>query len=113
MHLRGHDSNHDRPLRAVLEWVPEASSLRQRRPVAAVPELTRLANGVVKRAAIGVLAAADCALTVADVRGGVEQLLGGPISRASVRSCLSTGARGQDPRFERTAPGCYRLTRSI
>src|SRR5271165_2516458 len=25
MHLRGHDSNHDPPLRVVLEWVPEAS----------------------------------------------------------------------------------------
>jgi hypothetical protein len=84
MHLRGHDSNHDRPLKTVLEWVPEASSMPPRRPVGAALETKRLGNGVVQRAVIGVLAAADRALTVADVvlslivRGGTEDELRRP-----------------------------------
>jgi hypothetical protein len=109
MHLRGHDSNHDLALGAVLEWVPEASGRPRSRPVAAVIEAKRLGNGAVKRAVVGVLAAADRALSVADVQGGVEERLGSPVSKDSVRSCLSSGARGLASRFERTAPGCYRL----
>ena len=68
--------------------------------------------GVVQRAVLGVLAAADRALTVADVQGGVEERLGRPVSKDSLRSCLSTGARGADASFERMAPARYRLTRS-
>jgi hypothetical protein len=112
MHLRGHDSNHDRPLEAVLEWVPEASSMRPRRPAAAVLGAKRLGNGVVQRAAIGALAAADRVLTVAEVQVAVEERLGMAVSRDSVRSCLSSGVRSPHPAFERAAPGCYRLTRS-
>ena len=113
MHFRGHDSNHDRPLAAVLEWIPEASIMPPRRLAAAVLESKRLANGVVKRAAMGALAAADRVLTVAEVQVAVEERLGMPVSKDSVRSCLSSGARSPHPAFERAAPGCYRLMRSI
>jgi hypothetical protein len=94
VHLRGHNSNHDRPLGVVLDWVPEASSVLSRRPVAAVLETKRLGSGVVQRAVVCVLAAVDRALSVADVQGGVEERLEGPVSKDSVRSCLSSGARG-------------------
>jgi hypothetical protein len=109
----GHDSNHDRSLGAVLDWVPEASIMLPRRPVSAGLETKRLGNGAVQRAAMGALAAADRVLTVAEVQVAVEERLGMPVSKDSVRSCLSSGARSPHPRFERTAPGCYRLTRSI
>jgi hypothetical protein len=79
----------------------------------ALPKTERLGNGVVQRAVIRVLAGADRALSVADLQGGVEERLERPVSKDSVRSCLSSGARGADPSFERTAPGCYRLTRCI
>jgi hypothetical protein len=113
MHLRGHDSNHDRPLADVLEWVPEASIVVPRRPVSAGLETRRLRNGVVQRAAIGALAAADRVLTVAEVHVAVEERLGMTVSRDSVRSCLSSGARSPHPIFDRTGPGCYRLGRTI
>ncbi len=61
---------------------------------------------------MGALAAADRVLTVADVQVAVEERLGMPVSKDSVRSCLSTGARGADASFERVAPARYRLTRS-
>jgi hypothetical protein len=109
MHLRGHDSNHDRPLEAVLEWAPDASIMLSRRPVSAGLETRRLGNGVVQRAVMGVLAAADRVLTVVEVHVAVEQRVGMAVSRDSVRSCLSSGARGPHPIFERRGPGCYRL----
>jgi hypothetical protein len=113
MHLRGHDSNHDLPLGIVLEWVSEALSVRPRRPVTALPRAKRLCNSVVQRAVIEVLAATDRALSVADVQCGVEERLGGPVSKDSVRSCLSTGARGGEPCFRRIVRGRYQLLRSL
>jgi hypothetical protein len=109
MHLRGHDSNHDRPLGVVLEWLSEAPSAFPRRQIAAATETKRLGNGVVQRAVVGVLRAADRALKVAEVHAGVEGRLGRSVSKDSVRSCLSSGTRGGEPSFERTAPGCYRF----
>jgi hypothetical protein len=46
------------------------------------------------------------------VRAAVESLLGHSVSKDSVDSCLSTGARGKVPRFERVSYGYYRLIRS-
>jgi len=74
MHLRGHDSNHDRPLGAVLRWVAEAPSVPPRRPQAAVFESKRLANGVVKRAVLGAL-------------GPVGTLCGGAHHRHDLLDC--------------------------
>lgn len=87
--------------------------MRPRQPAAAVVEAKRRGNGVVQRAVMGALAAADRVLTVAEVQVAVEERLGMPVSKDSVRSCLSSGARSPHPIFERAAPGCYRLTRSI
>jgi hypothetical protein len=64
--------------------------MRRRWQVAAVLETKRLGNGVVQRAVIGVLAAADRALTVADVQGGVEERLGRPVSLVTSGGGLTT-----------------------
>jgi len=44
------------------------------------------------------------------VHAAAERLLGDRISRDSVDSCLSKGAHGKEPRFERVSHGCYRLS---
>jgi hypothetical protein len=69
----------------------------------------RLGNGVVKRAVAKVLASAQRPLTVLETRAAVVDLLGHPVSKGSINCCLSTGALGNEPRFERVARGCYRL----
>jgi hypothetical protein len=48
-------------------------------------------------------------LRARDVHAAVEALLGEPVSRSSVKNCLSRHSAGQDPRFERLAQGHYRL----
>jgi hypothetical protein len=45
------------------------------------------------------------------VHAAVERLLGLDVSKDSVAWCLSSGARGKQPRFERVSYGCYQLTR--
>jgi hypothetical protein len=69
----------------------------------------RLGNGVVQRAVVKVLASAQRPLTVLETQAAVVDLLGHPVSKGSINCCLSTGALGSKPRFERTARGCYRL----
>ena len=46
------------------------------------------------------------------VRAAAESLLGHSVSKDSVDSCLSKGARGKKPRFERVSHGYYQLIRS-
>jgi hypothetical protein len=46
------------------------------------------------------------------VHAAVERLLGHSVSKDSVDSCLSKGASGKEPRFERVSLGCYRLALS-
>jgi hypothetical protein len=45
------------------------------------------------------------------VHAAVERLLNNPVSRDTVNSCLSVGARGKDALFERLGRGRYRLRR--
>jgi hypothetical protein len=61
---------------------------------------------------IEVLSQADRSMDVGEAHTKVEGLLGYPVSRDSVNSCLSTGARGARPNFKRVGPGRYRLDRS-
>jgi hypothetical protein len=112
MHLVGQHSNPSELLQAVLGWVPEASSVRGREPVAALPTAKRLGNGVVQRAVINALAVDDRPMSVSEVWTAVEGLLGHSVSKDSVSSCLSTGARRGEPRFERLARGLYRIVRA-
>jgi len=77
----------------------------------APPEARRLGNGVVQRALIRALAASGGPMGVGEAQAAVEDLLGRCVSRDSVNSSLSTGARGVRPGFERVMPGRYRLAR--
>jgi hypothetical protein len=109
MHLVGRLSNPSERLKAVLGWVPDASRARTREPIAALGDAKRLGNGVVQRALIQALAVSDRPVGVCEAQAAVEALLGHSVSRDSVDSCLSTGARGVRPCFRRVAPGRYRL----
>ncbi len=73
--------------------------------------MLKLGNGVVQAAVLKVLAAADRPMRLPEVRTAVDALLGRPVSKDSISWCLSTGARGAEPRFERVARGSYRLRR--
>jgi hypothetical protein len=57
------------------------------------------------------LAGADRPMDVAEAHKAAEELLGYHVSRDSVNSCLSSGARAERFGFERVARGRYQLTR--
>jgi hypothetical protein len=57
-----------------------------------------------------VLVSAQRPLTVLEVQAAVVELLGHPVSKGSINCCLSTRVLGTEPRFERVARGCYRLS---
>jgi hypothetical protein len=78
---------------------------------AAPSPMGRLGNGVILRAVVKVLAAADGSMRGTDVHKAVERVLGHPVSKNSVDWCLAASAKGTAPRFERVAYGCYRLAR--
>jgi hypothetical protein len=111
MHLVGQLSNPSAILAAALE----ASGVVPRRPVGpqgmiAVGQApARLGNGVVQRAVIKVLAAAQQPMRATEVHAAAEELLGHPVSKDSISWCLAAGAREKEQRFERVARGCYRL----
>lgn len=112
MHLVGQLSRPSSSLDLVLDIMdgrpgfPEPPSSRL---VVEEPEAKRLGNGVVQRAVVKVLAASQRPMRGAEVWTAVVALLGHPVSKDSVSWCLSTGARGEEPRFERVARGHYRL----
>jgi len=108
VHLLGHFSNPSAPLKAVFEALPDEPIEPRVRP-APQPATGRLGNGVVQRAVVKVLAAAQQPAEIAAVHAAVESLLGRSVSKHSIYWCLSAGARGKAPRFERIAPGVYRL----
>jgi hypothetical protein len=84
---------------------------RSRRPPEA-PRPLRLGNGVVQRAVIEALVPADRPMNVGEAHTAVEELLGRSVSRDSINSCLSIGARAARLRFERVTRGRYQLARS-
>ena len=99
MHLSGHYSNYSPAFMGVLDAFPAGfpDQTGQDRPVPEASGTHRLGNGVVQRAVIEVLSRADRPMDVGEVHTTVEGLLGYPVSRDSVNSCLSTGARGPRP----------------
>src|SRR5439155_348924 len=110
MRLVGRLSNPSEPLDASLRWTCDHSTSRREggaRP--AVPEGKRLGNGMVQRAVIKALVDAGRAMGVGEAHAAVEALLGRSVSRDSVSSSLSTGARGTRRRFERVERGWYQL----
>ena len=108
MHLVGQLSNPSAALGAVFEALSEEPIKAALCPEPQL-DMGRLGNGVVQRAVVKVLASAPCPLTVLEAQAAVVDLLGHPVSKGSINCCLSTGALGDEPRFERVARGCYRL----
>jgi hypothetical protein len=111
MHLVGQLSNPSVALAAVFEAVavvwPRPRELRE--SVVMEPASRRLGNGVVQRAVVKVLVAAEWPMRAPEVRAAVEDLPGHPVSKDSISWCLAAGARGKEQQFERVARGCYRL----
>ncbi len=114
MHLSGHYSNHSPAFRGVLDAFPAGfpDQAGQDRPVPEASGRRRAGNGVVQRAVIEVFTQADRPMDVGEAHTTVEGLLGYPVSRDSVNSRLSTGARGARPNFQRVGPGRYGLNRA-
>jgi hypothetical protein len=115
MHLVGQLSNPSAALAAVFE---AAAVVRQgprelRESVVVEPASRRLGNGVVQRAVVKVLAAADEPMRLRDIHGAVGRMLGRPVSYASVEWCLRMDVQGKAPRFERVQPGSYRLASRV
>jgi site-specific DNA recombinase len=96
---------------SALERVLAAPAPKQRAipKVATLPQPGRLGNGVVLRAVVKVLAAADGSMRGTDVHKAVEHVLGHPVSKNSVDWCLAANVKGDTPRFERVSDGVYRL----
>jgi hypothetical protein len=112
MHLLGRLTNLPAPLAAVFEALPDEPLEPTEHP-ALPPETGRLGNGVVVRAVVKVLAAANGAVRFTDIHLAVEGLLGRSVSKESVSCCLREGIRRTEPRFERVSVGYYQLAASV
>jgi hypothetical protein len=111
MHLLGHFSNPSSSLQAIFNALPDEPLEPTERPTPP-PEEGRLGNGVVQRAVVKVLTAADGPVRAADIHLAVERLLGRAVSKESVSCCLRKGVRGINRQFERVAVGSYRLAQT-
>jgi hypothetical protein len=115
MRLVGQLSNPSSNLRAIFGILPDGvlePTAEPDRSVVPAPVARRLGNGVVQRAVVKVLAAAQQPMYVPEVQTAVADLLGYSVSKGSINCCLSTGALRDTSRFERVARGCYRLRRA-
>ncbi len=108
--LVGQLSNPSAALTAVFEGLSDEPIKAVARPEPQL-DVGRLGNGVVQRAVVKALALAQRPLTVLETQAAVVDLFGHSVSKGSINCCLSTGALGDEPRFERVARGCYRLRR--
>lgn len=87
------------------DWCPVA----RRRQAAGPTGPSKRKFGTVGDAVVRVLAEAGSELRVMEVQLGVEQLLGGPVARSSVKNYLKRGSERRHPLFERVGRGRYRL----
>jgi hypothetical protein len=65
-------------------------------------------RGWVLGAVTEVLKAAGRPMRARAIHAAAEKLVGEPVSRSSVKNCLSAGVRSGSPRFERVGHGLYR-----
>jgi len=109
MHLIGQLSNPSPSLRSILDLSMSGvkSKVRASWPLRPAPQ--RLGNGVVQRAVVQALSAADRPMRTGEIQAGVERLLGHRVAKESVSWVLRTGSRGEKPRFERVAYATYRF----
>ena len=105
MGLTGALSNPEVTTRLECLTTGDRHKARPRRKAAHDSSDGRRRFGVVRDAIIHVLAKADSDLRVKDIHVGVEQLLGSPVSRSSVKNYLRKGCIGRrTPLFENRAP---------
>src|SRR5439155_10584517 len=90
---------------ALRDWTPTAVARRKgaRRPDG------RRRFAEVGDAVVHVLRVAGSDLRFIEVHERVEELLGGSVSRSSVKNYLAQGCLRRKPLFERVSPGRYRL----
>jgi hypothetical protein len=110
MQLVGQLQNPSPSLQAVFDALRDSPAASEQ-PVAALEPPMRLGNGVVQRAVVKVLGAAEQPMRVAEIRRAVEAALGQAVSYESVSWSLRTGSHGPRSRFERASYWCYRLRR--
>jgi hypothetical protein len=84
---------------------------RRNRSIDGVAPDGRRKFGTVRDAISAVLELARCDLRVRDSHKAVEELLGEPVSRSSVKSYLRRGCARRSPRFEYRGNRGYRLSR--
>jgi hypothetical protein len=112
VHLLGHLTNPSSSLQAIFNALPDeplTPTAGSHRPVVVALAAGRLGNGVVQRAVVKVLTAADEPMRLRNIHEAVGKMLGRSVSYASVEWCLRMGIKGEVPRFERVQPGSYRL----
>lgn len=109
--LTGALSNH-----AMAERLPRLNRLRKellRKAAVSLPSAKRPRprSGAIQKAVVEALSATTEPMRIRDLQAAVERLLSMRVSKSTVNSCLSVGAGGANPRFERVSPGRYRLRR--
>lgn len=76
------------------------------------PKPLRSRAGAIQNGVVEVLAATAGPMRFMQVHAAVEQLLGRPVDKGTVKDCLWKGAHSDEPRFERLARGLYRLRKT-
>lgn len=105
MHLVGQLSNPSARLVVVLAWAPKPGTPKPRPAI----QPKRLGNSAVQDAIARVLSGSDRPLRRSEIRRGVAELIGRPVSESSIDWSLSSGSRKTPARFERVGYGRYRL----
>lgn len=115
MHLSGHHSNHSPAFTGVLVAFPGGMPEQSGRcgHEAEAPNSLRLGKGVIQLAVVKALAAPGHPMGVREAQTAVEALLGHSVSRDSVNSCPSTGARAREPYLRHIARDRYELARPL
>ena|SRR5438094_526960 len=90
-----------------LEVLSAARPVKRNRTSRAAAIETRLAYASVLDAVIAVMPD-DGALRFIEVHALVQELLGKPVAKSSVKNALSRNSRGAAPRFVRVHTGLYR-----
>lgn len=67
-------------------------------------------QGQILKTVVRVLANAGKPMHVASIHQAAEDLLGQQISRSTVKDCLWSNSKGDNPRFQRRRHGWYRAT---
>jgi hypothetical protein len=65
--------------------------------------------GTIRAAVVASLELGGESLRLVEMHTSVEQLLGSPVARSSIKNCLARGSTGSSPLFKRVTRGRYSL----